>query len=178
MVFNLLARYRLLAGYIYLCLIVIFMNPTLLSCLLGGAVMMAGEFLRTWASGYIYKDEELAQEGPYSLVRNPLYLGSFFIGLGAAILSARLLFLILYPFLFLATYLPLIQKEEARLLERFGEQALRYMQRVPRLLPSFETFVPPHTPWNLERTIFLHREWINWVLISLLVALGVWRLPA
>lgn len=176
MIFELLARHRLRIGYLYILFLFIFMNPSHLCWGIGGVIMMLGEFLRTWASGYIYKDQELAVDGPYSLVRNPLYLGTFFIGLGATVISCRSLLLLLYPFLFLATYLPLIQQEEIRLSEKFGEAALAYMRRVPRLLPSLRTYLPPNKPWNLERTIFYHYEWLNWLLVGLYIAWAWWRI--
>lgn len=138
-------------------------------------MMMAGEFLRTWASGYIYKDQELATAGPYSIIRNPLYLGSFLIGLGATLLSGLLILLILYPFLFLATYLPLIQQEEEKLLKIFGESALSYMQKVPRLLPSFKSYKPPYQPWSLEQAVFRHKEWLNWVFVGFFIGWGWWK---
>jgi len=173
--FRLLSRYRLLIGYIYLVALFLFMKPTLLSILVGGTIMMAGEFLRTWASGYIYKDQELATTGPYSIVRNPLYLGSFLIGLGATLISNVILLLILYPLLFLATYLPLILQEEEKLLKLFGDSALSYMTKVPRLLPSFRSYNPPFHPWSLEQAVFRHKEWLNWIFVGFFIGWGWWK---
>ena len=44
-----------------------------------------GLLLRAWASGHIRKNDALAISGPYAYTRNPLYLGSFILGLGFTI---------------------------------------------------------------------------------------------
>ena len=129
--------------------------------------MAVGELLRTWASGYIRKNELLVTYGPYAVVRNPLYLGSFFIGLGATILTSRLLAVLLYLLLFLPVYLRVIVKEEAFLRERFGEEAEQYFSRVPRLIPFPHLYRSPPERYSLERALLFHREWINWFWIAL-----------
>ena len=45
------------------------MAPVILGCL-----------LRSWAAGYLFKGKRVAVGGPYALIRNPLYVGSFVLG--------------------------------------------------------------------------------------------------
>src|ERR1700733_3935465 len=54
--------------------------------LLGLFVALAGETIRFWAAGHIRKGRELAQQGPYAMTRNPLYLGSFVMSCGFAVI--------------------------------------------------------------------------------------------
>jgi protein-S-isoprenylcysteine O-methyltransferase Ste14 len=42
-------------------------------------IVVLGLAVRLWASGFIVKNKELATNGPYALVRHPLYVGSIFI---------------------------------------------------------------------------------------------------
>ena len=38
-------------------------------------IVVIGVVIRMWASGFIMKNKELATNGPYALVRHPLYVG-------------------------------------------------------------------------------------------------------
>src|SRR5471030_1298432 len=53
--------------------------PHLLACAIP---VVLGCALRSWAAGYLFKGKRVAVGGPYAYVRNPLYLGSFILGLG------------------------------------------------------------------------------------------------
>jgi protein-S-isoprenylcysteine O-methyltransferase Ste14 len=83
----------------------------------------------------ILKGHELITDGPYGIVRNPIYLGMFGLmiatGLalssGWALLSAAVVFLI--------GNLIRIRAEEKLLREAFGSQFVRYAERVPAFLP-------------------------------------------
>jgi protein-S-isoprenylcysteine O-methyltransferase Ste14 len=79
--------------------------------------------------------------GPYRSVRNPLYLGSWILSLGIAILmppSGAVVFLILEGLF----YFRLILGEEAFLASQQGESYLEYRRRVPLLIPSLRPRVP------------------------------------
>lgn len=52
--------------------------PTVGVCLL----ILSGLGIRSWAAGTLHKSESLTQVGPYALVRNPLYVGSFLMMFG------------------------------------------------------------------------------------------------
>ena len=54
---------------------------------LGVPVLIAGELLRLWATGYMEeKGQKLATDGPFAYVRNPLYISNFLIGLGIVLI--------------------------------------------------------------------------------------------
>jgi protein-S-isoprenylcysteine O-methyltransferase Ste14 len=78
--------------------------------------------------------ERLATEGIYAVTRNPMYLGAViaFFGLGLARGSSWLL--ILTCFLPLALQRLAVEREEAHLESRFGEDYRRYKSRVRRWL--------------------------------------------
>ena len=93
---------------------------------------------RTWASLYIggRKIEQFVINGPYSVMRNPLY---FFSILGAAGAGAQLgsvvAGLIFGTLAWLVFYVVVLQ-EERLLADRYGEQFKAYMASVPRFLPN------------------------------------------
>lgn len=161
--FRSVVRKRVPWGFALGALFLVFACPSRGSVFWGFWVALAGEGLRTWASGTIRKNEELATGGPYALTRNPLYLGNFLIGLGVAIMGGRLLFVILLAIAFLPVYRALILKEEKRLLERYGEAFRDYCRRVPRFVPRVGGTMPPRAPFDLERLWRVHGEWRAWL---------------
>lgn len=144
-----------------------------LSELLGFALLAAATLWRIWCHLFIAgaKNGELATAGPYSIVRNPLYLGNFLgvIGFGFAVeqpwlaLAFAVAFALLYP--------AVVAKEEARLAEIFGERFREYCARVPRWLPDWSLYREPAaltvSPLHVRRAI-LDAMWFLW-------AFGLWE---
>jgi len=104
-------------------------------------------FGRLWALIFIsgYKSDVLITEGPYSIIRHPLYffslIGAF--GLGLASENVLVLFLIVVFYLF---YYPFaILAEEKKLTAKFGQDYVEYMKRTPRLLPKFSLYKEPQS---------------------------------
>lgn len=111
----------------------------------GSILLVLCAFGRLWASLFIagYKNDRLVTEGPYSLVRNPLYLFSLLgvVGIGLACGSLLVCALLLLPFL--AWYPVLVAEEEAVLAERFGEAWRTYAATTPRFLPALRRPTAP-----------------------------------
>ncbi|MGB5160837.1 MAG: isoprenylcysteine carboxylmethyltransferase family protein [Thermoanaerobaculia bacterium] len=76
----------------------------------------------------------LLSEGIYSRIRHPRYLSVFFGSLAVALfanfLASWLLMVLLIPVIYVLAVI-----EERELLERFGGDYRRYMERVPRFVP-------------------------------------------
>ena len=94
-----------------------------------------GAFLRFWASGYLRKDSRPAVGGPYAWIRNPLYLGSYLMAIGACLATEAWWLLGLGTFLFAVIYHFIILDEEVKLREIFGAPYDRYCLLVPRFFP-------------------------------------------
>jgi protein-S-isoprenylcysteine O-methyltransferase Ste14 len=92
---------------------------------------------RLWCALYIAgrKNAELCQDGPYSLVRNPLYVFSFIGTLGVLLATHRWGLLPLVTVAFLVYYHITIRAEEARLARLFPQSYAAYCQEVPRGIP-------------------------------------------
>lgn len=93
---------------------------------------------RTWCSLYIggRKKEELVVSGPYSVVRNPLYV---FTLIGAVGVGWQMGSLVMGAICALATYVifnVVIEREEAFLRTAFPLAFAEYAARVPRLWPN------------------------------------------
>src|SRR5437764_11942650 len=80
-----LQRLRVPLGFLFAIIFIVFARPTVLSLLIGGGFALVGLAIRAWASGHIRKAKLLAVSGPYAYTRNPLYVGSFILGVGFTI---------------------------------------------------------------------------------------------
>jgi hypothetical protein len=107
-----------------------------------GWCLWPGATLRLWSTLYIggRKRVMLVSDGPYSLCRNPLYVGTFIIALSAAIMLESLTFTtgIVLGAVFYA--LATVPAEERYLTEQLGEPYRRYCRAVPRLFPNLSNF--------------------------------------
>lgn len=130
-----LQRLRVPLGFLFAIVFIIFSRPTPLLLVVGGAVAFLGVAIRGWASGHIRKARELAISGPYAYTRNPLYVGSFILGLGFTISSGVWWLALLFIALFLGIYLPVMRVEVDDIRRIFGEEFDEYERNVPMFIP-------------------------------------------
>ena len=106
---------------------------------LGWASFVAGAGLRIWATLYIggHKGKDLITEGPYSICRNPLYLGVFFLVLSVAFFLGSPLMTLGIVLALLVYLRATVASEERRLASRQGDAFDQYCQRVPRFWPRW-----------------------------------------
>ena len=121
-------------------------RPGLVSILAGAAVVLLGLGIRGWAAGVLEKDRELTVSGPYAFTRNPLYLGSFVIGIGAVIAGGLPWFGFLFVAFFAITYRGAMVRESERLTKRFGGAYRHYREAVPMFVPRVARYDPPPRP--------------------------------
>src|SRR6266436_1823648 len=133
-------RWRVPLGFLSAGLFVLLARPRPLTLAIGAAVSILGLIFRAWAAGHIRKNDALAVSGPYAYTRNPLYLGSFLIGVGFTIASGRIVLGFVFAALFLGIYVPVMRVESATLAELFGESYQRYLKAVPLFLPRFSPY--------------------------------------
>jgi len=133
-------RWRVPLGFVCAAIFFLLSRPRPLTLAIGGAIALPGLALRAWATGHLRKNDALAVTGPYAYTRNPLYLGSFLIGLGFTIASGRFVLGIVFAALFLGIYVPVMRVESATLAELFGERYQRYLKAVPLFLPRFSAY--------------------------------------
>jgi protein-S-isoprenylcysteine O-methyltransferase Ste14 len=139
-------RWRVPLGFLVAALFILLARPRAATLAIGGAVAVCGLLVRAWASGHIRKNDALATSGPYAYTRNPLYLGTFILGLGFTIAAAGnwwLLYIVLggmFAALFLGIYLPVMRVEALTLAQLFGEDYKRYAASVPLLFPRLTPY--------------------------------------
>lgn len=91
--------------------------------------------------------------GTYSLVRHPLYLGNFVIFLGILLFLKIWWFVCIGILVFWLYYERIMYREEEFLREKFGEQHLRWSDRIPAFIPRFRTWQRPDLHFSAWRVI-------------------------
>ena len=160
---HIIGRQRIILSFIAGLSFIYFATPTLTAILMGVPFIVLGEAIRTWASGFINKGKELAQEGPYELTRNPLYLGNFFIGFGFSIMADNLILFSLFLMTFSFVYVITIRNEERSLSAKFGDVYIAYKTKVPVFFPV--RIIPGQRDFSLNfdwRLVKKHREHHTW----------------
>jgi len=137
---RLLQRMRVPLGFLFGIVFLIFARPEYVTLIIGGSIAAVGILIRAWASGHIRKNQNLAISGPYAYTRNPLYLGSFILGVGFTIASGVWWLGIVFIVLFLGIYLPVMRVEAKDLTGLFGAEYEEYARRVPLLFPRFTPY--------------------------------------
>ena len=133
-------RWRVPLGFLCAAVFLLFARPTRNALLAGACVSLLGLAIRAWAAGHIRKNAQLAISGPYAFTRNPLYFGSFLLGLGFTIASGQLILGLLFVALFLGIYFPVMRVEASTLAELFGEDYQAYKRSVPLFFPRLTPF--------------------------------------
>lgn len=128
-------RWRVRLGYPLAVVVLWFSRPQPRSILLGGLLGALGLWLRGRAAGYLHKQEVLTITGPYAHTRNPLYLGSAVMALGAATAMQSWISASLILLYFAIFYSMVMRREETELRMRHGSIFEEYARAVPLFLP-------------------------------------------
>ena len=116
----------------------------------GALIAAIGAVFRVWGAAYLgystvhhaeMQAGALVAAGPYRYVRNPLYLGGWFMILAISLLmppTGALFVMVLMTYFFLRT----IFSEEAFLSAKLGEPYRAYLRAVPRIVPRFRSSLP------------------------------------
>ncbi|HEV2215535.1 MAG TPA: isoprenylcysteine carboxylmethyltransferase family protein [Terracidiphilus sp.] len=137
------------------------------------ALVLPGLWLRGYAAGYVKKNRDLTQTGPYAHTRNPLYLGSMLIAFGFALALLSWPVAVVLAVGFLVIYVPVIASEERFLSSTFPDFE-DYCRRVPRLIPRLAPArTPQAAPGRFSFRLYLrHREY-NAAIGAALLYLGL-----
>lgn len=133
-------RWRVPLGFLCAAVFLFFARPTPVALAAGACVSLFGLAIRAWAAGHIRKNAQLATSGPYAFTRNPLYFGSFLLGLGFTIASGQWPLALLFALLFIGIYLPVMNVEAGMLDQLFGEDFEKYRRAVPLFFPRLTPY--------------------------------------
>jgi len=105
----------------------------------GISLVFIGIILRIWAQQHLHYrlnvKKCLTTTGPYSFIRNPVYVGNILMCLGATVTSELLWLVPIASLYWFGIYSLVVRYEERHLSEKYGEPYRRYLAEVPRWLP-------------------------------------------
>jgi protein-S-isoprenylcysteine O-methyltransferase Ste14 len=160
-------------------------------------LLLLAALVRTWAAAYlgshvvhdrVLHSERIVADGPYRYVRNPLYLGTWLVALGLAILMppGGALFTVAAVTALIAF---LVFAEERNLTLERGESYSSYRSQVPRFFPSvspgvsagkgeshwFQGFLGEIYIWGMVLTYLLFANRYNVTVLDqgVLISLGL-----
>lgn len=169
----------------FLFCMILLMKPNIYSVLSGIPFILLGEIIRIWAVSYAGSEtrttdgvggSNLVTQGPFSIVRNPLYLGNVLIYIGIGIMSYALFpFLQIFALLYFTfQYYCIILNEEEYLKNCFGDKFLIYTKSVRRFFPMINKIpenIKSNLIFDLKSGLISEKRTLQSVLISVSIIL-------
>lgn len=162
---------RQIIGLLLMPLFALAARPSRLLFIAGAVIALAGTLFRLYASGFIVKNQQLATDGPYSMVRHPLYTGNLFMLAGFTVASGVWWAPLVAVWFWWFYYPPAIDYEDRKLRRIFGQSCVAWQSTVPAVLPrtlrptrggswSFRTSLTR----NAEPVVLLYTlVWLGWM---------------
>ncbi|MBI3787289.1 MAG: isoprenylcysteine carboxylmethyltransferase family protein [Ignavibacteriales bacterium] len=146
-----LFQYRSYTPTPFLIVMILYAHSTLATLLIGFALAVAGEFMRAWGVAYAGSltrvtggvgAPELIVAGPFSYVRNPLYVGNMLMYVGIGVMANALTpwLVLVAAVYFFFQYAMIVSLEEEFLEKTFGAAFMEYKQQVPRFVPRMVSY--------------------------------------
>jgi len=156
-------KYRSYIPLPFVFTMILFMEPTLYTIIIGFIIALTGEIIRIWSVSFAGSETRttsgvggtyLVTQGPYSVIRNPLYLGNIMIYIGIGIMSNALFpYLQIFALFFFAfQYHCIVLAEEEFLQSKFTNVYSDYVKYVGRFFPKFKK-LPSHIISDLELNV-------------------------
>ena len=153
----------------------IWINPYKYFCL---ACSLFGLLIRILTVGYTPKNtsgrntesqiaDELNTTGIYSTVRHPLYVGNFFMWLGAGMFTQNFWFIISFIFIYWVYYERIMFAEEQFLRKKFGQSYLDWSATVPAFLPQFNNWTKAKLWFSWKKVLKQEKNGLVAVLLIL-----------
>ena len=155
-------------------------RPTVSSLFVGASLSLMGEGIRLWAIGYAGEPTRgqeldapsLVTGGPYSLVRNPLYLGNLLNGVAVAAAASgglgpfqQVLVGAVSGCSLALVYGSIVPLEEEFLEEQFGDEYRSYRQRVPAILPRSFWVREGRGSFSMTTALTFERATLMWLVL-------------
>ena len=117
-------------------------------CMIGLAIAAIGIASRIFTAAFLYgrhivteiEAETLCLSGPFSRVRNPLYIGNFIIGVGVALAFNEWYGYLAFALEFGLMYSVIIPYEERFLRGKFGPAYENYRKATQRFIPRWKAY--------------------------------------
>ena len=147
----------------------------------GIVLVLFGFLFRIAARGYksekSHEGSRLITDGPYAVMRNPMYFGTLIIGTGIIMIIFEWWTIFIFGLVFLLIYVPQVNKEQRELSIRFTDEYRRYCEKLPRYFPKISYL------FKMDIRDYLSLKW-GWIkkelpslasVICAVIALEAWE---
>ncbi len=117
---------------------------------IGSILIIMGNFIRSWAAGVLHKRKKVTCTGPYSLCRNPLYLGSGLVAIGFGFFLNDPWYWLALVFVAIFIYPVTIKNEEINMRSLHAEEWDQYTDQVGTFYPKKLRFEDIQAEWSLK----------------------------
>lgn len=150
--------------------------------LAGLCVSMLGEFIRIMAVGFSFpgtsgretylRADNLNTSGIYSITRNPLYIGNFFMFTGLVAVFANPWAVLCFAVFSVVQYHFIILSEENFLMGIYGSDYEEYRGRVRKIWPTFKNYTKNRNRFSGKKVLFKEKDSVfNMLVMFILVML-------
>jgi protein-S-isoprenylcysteine O-methyltransferase Ste14 len=142
----------LLAGFAYSLFVAVSPeSPSLarqVAAVCGALVALGGGLFGLWtflslpsmSSGhYVLPQQRIVKEGPYALVRHPVYLCAFLIWLALPLAYLNIVSLIVFAVYVVPSYIVYMREEETMMAAHYGDEYREYQSRVGMLISRLQS---------------------------------------
>ena len=162
-------------------------HQTFLSLSAGFCIVLVGELIRLWGVSIAGSETRttgpvggtfLITRGPFSYVRNPLYLGNILMYFGVGIMSNAVWLAIIALVYFLWQYSLIVSLEEEYLAETFKDEYVRYCRSVPRFFPGTRKYSEgnhPQPDLDMKRGLISEKRTLQAIVLLTSVLIILWR---
>ena len=132
----------------------------------GLLVSILGELLQVWCFSTIKTHKEVTRVGPYMLMRNPMYIGRFFLIFGILMMTGSIWILAGFTLLYYFYMTNRVSREEGHLQALFGAEYENYCRSVNRYVPGFKNVVPDKLAALSRESFFQNNAHLNLLLVA------------
>jgi protein-S-isoprenylcysteine O-methyltransferase Ste14 len=148
---KLFLKLRLPAGIVLFGLLLTQLKPAWF--LPGLVVSVLGQLLQMWCMSTIKTQKKLTVTGPYMFVRNPMYIGRFFLVFGILMMTGNPWLLALLTIVYYFYMVNRVKREEKILADLFGSDYAAFCRDVHPYLPGFKRF-DANKLWSFNKESF------------------------
>jgi len=181
-----LFQYRSYTPIPFLVVMVIVARPTVLSLVGGFLIVVCGEFIRLWGVAIAGSETRttgpvggtyLITQGPFSFVRNPLYVGNMLMYFGVGLMSNTPILATSALLFFFFQYSLIVSLEEEYLVRTFAGEYVKYTKAVPRFIPTLSRYqggntLQPELDW--KRGVTSEKRTLQAIAFLTVLLLTIW----
>ncbi|MFW5958094.1 MAG: methyltransferase family protein [Desulfosalsimonas sp.] len=127
----------------------------------GLAVSVFGEIIQLWCFATIKTKKRLTTHGPYMLVRNPMYIGRFFLVFGILMITGNPWIMMACIIVYYFYMTNRVKREEKLLSGIFGRDYSEYCNRVRPYMPTVNSYFDPKRLFEFDTESFAQNHGVR-----------------